>query len=133
MLMLSEGGNGLYHALSVHHSDSLWGPYITDMINPVLSHRQLGSDYSIQAIGHGDLVETQNGEWWCLSLGKSVIDKETTLANETFLSKVEFDIETFVFNRGEGKVLEEQQRPNLLWIPLKNMLKKMSLKLVNWV
>lgn len=109
MLMLSEGGNGLYHALSGHHSDSLWGPYITDMINPVLSHRQLGSDYSIQAIGHGDLVETQNGEWWCLSLGKSVIDKETTLANETFLSKVEFDIENLFLIEVKEKCLKNNK------------------------
>ncbi|MBI9041628.1 glycoside hydrolase family 43 protein [Lutibacter sp.] len=124
MLILSEGGAGLYHALSVHHSDSLWGPYITDMINPVLTHRHLGSDYPIQAIGHGDLVETQNGEWWCVSLGKRIIDGETTLARETFLSKVEFDGKTPVFNRGEGKVLEEQQRPNLTWNPFKEQAKK---------
>lgn len=117
MLMLSEGGTGLYHALSVHHSDSLWGSYVADMINPVLSHRQFGNDYPIQAVGHGDLVETQNGEWWCVSLGKRVIDGETTLARETFLSKVEFDGKTPIFNRGEGKVLTEQKRPNLPWTP----------------
>ncbi|MFD1293335.1 glycoside hydrolase family 43 protein [Lutibacter holmesii] len=118
MLMLSEGGTGLYHALSVHHSDSLMGPYVTDMINPVLSHRQLGSDYPIQAIGHGDLVETQNGEWWCVSLGKRVVEGKTTLARETFLSKVDFDNKTPIFNRGEGKVLMEQKRPNLPWSPV---------------
>lgn len=124
MVMLSEGGTGLYHALSVHHSDSLWGPYVTDMINPVLSHRHFGSDYPIQAVGHGDLVETQNGEWWCVLLGKRVIDGETTLARETFLSKVEFDGKTPVFNRGEGKVLPEQKRPNLPWTPVKEQPKK---------
>lgn len=117
MLMLSEGGTGLYHALSVHHSDSLWGSYKADMINPVLSHRQFGSKYPIQAVGHGDLVQTQNDEWWCVTLGKRVINGETTLARETFLSKVNFEGSTPIFNNGEGKVLTEQKRPNLPWSP----------------
>lgn len=115
MLLVSEGGTGLYHSLSVHHSDSLWGPYVANMINPVLSHRQFGENAPIQAVGHGDFVETQNGEWWAVTLGKRVIDGKTTLARETFLSKVNFEGKTPIFNEGQGKVLNEQQRPNLPW------------------
>lgn len=119
LLMASEGGTGQYHSLSVHHSDSIWGPYVADYINPVISHRHLGRDYPIQAIGHGDLVETQNGEWWCVTLGKRQIDGKTTLGRETFLSKVNFEGQTPIFNKGEGKVLQSQGRPNLPWTPLK--------------
>lgn len=119
LLMVSEGGTGMFHALSVHHSDSLWGPYVADMINPVITHRHLGKDYPIQAIGHGDLIQTQNDEWWCVTLGKRMIKGETLLARETFLSKVEFEGQTPVFNPGEGKVLLEQKRPNLPWTPVK--------------
>ncbi len=119
MLMISEGGTEMYHSLSVHHSDSLFGPYVADMINPVITHRHLGEDYPIYAIGHGDLVETQNGEWWCVLLGKRKVEGETTLARETFLSKVEFEGQTPIFNPGEGKVLKEQKRPDLAWSPLK--------------
>ncbi|MDW7691785.1 glycoside hydrolase family 43 protein [Flammeovirgaceae bacterium SG7u.111] len=119
MLMLSEGGTGLFHALSVHHSDSLWGPYVTDMINPVITHRHLGNDYPIQAIGHGDLVQTQNDEWWCVTLGKRLVEGKATFTRETFLSKIEFDGKTPVFNRGQGKVLTELERPNLPWTPYK--------------
>ncbi|GAB1855455.1 hypothetical protein MHTCC0001_02890 [Flavobacteriaceae bacterium MHTCC 0001] len=118
LLMVSEGGTGTFHALSVHHSDSLFGPYVADMINPVITHRHLGKDYPIQATGHGDLVKTQNGEWWCVLLSKRLIgDNEATLTRETFLAKVTFEGETPVFNAGEGKVLEEQTRPNLPWTP----------------
>lgn len=120
LLLVSEGGTGLYHALSVHHSDSLWGPYVTNMINPVITHRHFGVDYPIHAIGHGDLVQTQNGEWWCVTLGKRMLEGKTLLARETFLSKVEFDGKTPVFNRGYGKVLEEQIRPDLPWSPFKS-------------
>lgn len=118
LLMVSEGGTGLFHALSVHHSDSIWGPYVADMINPVITHRHFGENYPVQAIGHGDLVETQNGEWWGVTLGKRVIDGETTLGRETFLSKVEFENGTPIFNPGEGRVLTEQKRPNLPWTPV---------------
>lgn len=117
MLMVSEGGTGMYHSLSVHHSDSLWGPYVADMINPVLTHRYLGENYPIQAVGHGDLVQTQNGEWWCVSLGKRRINGETLLARETFLTRVKFEGQTPVFNPGEGKVLEKLKRPDLPWTP----------------
>jgi len=117
LLMISEGGTGIYHALTVHHSDTVFGPYTTDYINPVLTHRHLGQDYPVYAIGHGDLVQTQNGDWWSVMLGKRRIDGLTTLARETFLAKVEFDGQTPVFNQGEGKVLMEQTRPNLPWTP----------------
>ena len=118
LLMVSEGGTGMYHSISVHHSDSINGPYVSDYINPVISHRHFGEDYPLHAIGHGDLVQTQNGEWWCVLLGKRRLDKETTLGRETFLAKVEFEGQTPVFNPGHGKVLMEQQRPDLPWTPV---------------
>ncbi|MDC0584173.1 glycoside hydrolase family 43 protein, partial [Bacteroidales bacterium] len=119
LLMVSEGGTGLTHSLTVHHSDSLWGPYITDPINPVITHRHLGRDYPIQATGHGDLVQTQNGEWWCVLLGKRLVEKQATFTRETFLAKVDFEGQTPIFNRGIGKVLPEQKRPDLPWTPVK--------------
>ncbi|MFA9370733.1 MAG: glycoside hydrolase family 43 protein [Labilibaculum antarcticum] len=118
LLMVSEGGTGMTHALTVHHSDSINGPYVADYINPVLTHRNLGVDYPLHAIGHGDLVQTQNGDWCCVLLGKRRIERETTLGRETFLAKVEFEGQTPVFNPGYGKVLMTQTRPNLPWTPV---------------
>jgi len=118
MLLLSEGGTGTNHALTAHHSDSINGPYVSDYVNPVLSHRQLGQDYPVHAIGHGDLVQTQKGEWWSVMLGKRRIDGITTLGRETFLAKVEFEGQTPIFNPGYGKVLMSQTRPDLPWTPV---------------
>jgi alpha-N-arabinofuranosidase len=123
LLMVSEGGTEMNHALTVHHSDSINGPYISNYINPVLTHRHLGEDYPLHAVGHGDIVKTQNGEWWSVMLGKRRINKITTLGRETFLAKVKFEGETPIFNAGHGKVLMEQTRPNLPWTPI---LKKTS-------
>jgi xylan 1,4-beta-xylosidase len=118
MLMVGEGGTGVKHAITVHHSDSIYGPYVADYTNPVLSHRHLGQDYPLQAIGHGDLVQTQNGEWWAVMLGKRHIDGLTTLSRETFLAKMEFEGQTPIFNPGHGKVLMTQTRPDLPWTPV---------------
>lgn len=118
LLLISEGGTEMYHALTAHHSDSINGPYHADYINPVVTHRHLGSAYPVQAIGHGDLVQTQNGEWWSVLLGKRVISSYTTLGRETFLAKVEFEGRTPIFNAGEGKVLASQTRPDLPWTPV---------------
>lgn len=119
VLLISEEGTEKNHAVTVHHSDSLWGPYITDYVNPVMTHRHLGKNYPVQAIGHADLVETQNGEWWSVVLGKRMIDGKFTLGRETFLAKVEFQDQTPIFNPEVGKVVLNQKRPNLPWSPIK--------------
>lgn len=118
LLIVAEGGTDEYHAVTAHTSDSLWGKYVPNLVNPVLSHRHLGRDYPIQATGHADLVQTQNGDWYAVSLGKRVVDGYSPLGRETFLSKVEFQNGNLIFNPGYGKVLAEQERPDLPWTPV---------------
>ena len=119
LLLTAEGGTDYYHAITAHHSNTLTGPYISDKVNPVLSHRQLGKDYPIQSVGHGDLVQTQNGEWWAVVLGKRMTNGNFSLTRETFLCKVQFEDGTPIFNPGYGRVLMDQPRPNLPWTPFK--------------
>ena len=118
LLLMSEGGSSYHHAVTVHHSNSLWGHYVADKTNPVLTHRHLGEKYPIQSLGHADLVQTQNGEWYSVALGIRKIDGHNPLARETFLCKVEFENGTPIFNPGYGIVLSEQKRPNLPWTPI---------------
>lgn len=117
LLLNAEGGTDAYHAVAAHHSNSVLGPFTSDKVNPVLSHRQLGKDYPIKAVGHADLVQTQNGEWWAVALGMRLVNGEVPLSRETFLCKVNFENGTPIFNPGYGKVLLEQQRPDLPWTP----------------
>ena len=121
VLLVAEGGTGFHHAVTAHHSDSLWGPYIPYHSNPVLTHRHLGESYPIQATGHTDIVQTHKGDWWAVMLAKRKINGETLLARETFLTPVEIQNEEGyplpVFNPGHGKLLSEQQRPDLPWTP----------------
>jgi xylan 1,4-beta-xylosidase len=63
-------------------------------------------------------VQTQNGEWWAVVLGKRLIEGEAPLSRETFFCKVQFENGTPIFNPGFGKVLLEQKRHNLPWTPV---------------
>lgn len=122
VLIVSEGGTGHYHAVSQFYSDNLWGPYQASEINPILSHRHLGNDSPIKCTGHADFVQTQNGEWWMVALAVRNFDGESYLARETFLVPMDFektyDQMTIIVNKGYGKILEEQKRPNLPWTPV---------------
>lgn len=117
LLITAEGGTDAFHSVTVHQSNSLWGPYVSDKVNPVLTHRHLGPDYPIYAVGHADLIETQNGDWYAVVLGKRLIDGKVPLSRETFLCKVDFENGSPIFNKGFGKVRMGQERPNLPWTP----------------
>ncbi|HEY4786067.1 MAG TPA: family 43 glycosylhydrolase, partial [Bacteroidales bacterium] len=118
LLITAEGGTNENHAVTSHHSSKILGNYVSDIVNPVITHRHLGRDYPIQSIGHADLVQTQNGDWWAVVLGKRLIEGETPLSRETFLCKVNIENGTPIFNPGFGKVLSEQERPDLPWSPI---------------
>ncbi len=119
LLLMAEGGSSYHHAVTVHHSNTIFGPYVADKTNPVLTHRHLGTKYPIQNLGHADLVQTQNGDWYSVALGIRNIDGHNPLARETFLCKVNFENGTPIYNPGYGIVLSEQQRPDLPWTPVK--------------
>jgi len=123
ILLVAEGGTSYHHAVTFFNSDSLWGPYISNQSNPALTHRHLGKNYPIHSVGHADLVETQNGQWWSVMLAKRQVDGYSLLARETFLTPVEFEMQetgflTAVYNRGVGRLLMEQKRPDLPWTPV---------------
>ncbi|WP_303207781.1 glycoside hydrolase family 43 protein [Bacteroides oleiciplenus] len=120
MLLMAEGGSSYHHAITVHHSKSLWGPYVADKTNPVLTHRHLGSKCPLQALGHADLVQTQNGDWYSIFLGKRMIKDYNPLARETFMCKVEFEGTTPIFNPSIGMIRSKMERPNLPWTPIQS-------------
>lgn len=119
LLMVAEGGTGELHAITVHQSDNIDGPYTSAMVNPVLTHRHLGKDHPINTTGHGDLVQTPNGDWWGVMLGKRP-NVGHLLARETFMTPVKIEKGIPLFNPGVGRVLEEDKRPDLKWTPVES-------------
>jgi len=122
LLLIGEGGTGEYHSVTVFNSKNIWGPYIPNHANPVITHRHLGTSHQIGQTGHADMVQTQDGDWWSVMLAKRKIDGFITLSRETFLAKVIMTNQeqgvTPIFNPGIGLLQKEQKRPSLPWTPV---------------
>ena len=115
MLMIASGGTGNNnHNVSVFKSDKPTGPYKPAPSNPVLTHR--GKDSPFNNIGHADIVETQNGQWYAVMLGVRKLENKTLMDRETFLTEFVWEDGWPVFNpKGNGMVLLKDKRPNLPW------------------
>ena len=113
-LMISEGGTGPDHAITIARSKNITDYFEGFRSNPILTHRHLGQNYPIVNVGHGDLVETQNGEWWMVCLASRPYGGYfRNLGRETFLVPVEWENGWPVVNYGIGLVLDEERLPNL--------------------
>lgn len=101
-LLISEGGTGYGHMISMARSRSISGPYQVCPSNPVLTNRSMSSP--IQAAGHADLVQDTVGNWWAVCLGIRPLDhfpKKHLLGRETFLVPVNWEHDWPVFgNQG---------------------------------
>lgn len=113
-LIIAEGGTGFTHSVTVARSKSVLGPYESAKTNPILTHRHLGRDYPIVNIGHADIVQTQNNEWWMVCLGSRPYGGGyRNLGRETFLVPMAWEHDWPVINPGKGIVEEVMNFPNL--------------------
>ena len=89
-LLLSEGGTSYGHKVTMARSDSPWGPFEAHPNNPILTHQHLPK-HPIQATGHADLVQTQEGQWWMVLLGiRPSTPGHHHIGRETFLAPVQW-------------------------------------------
>lgn len=121
-LLMAEGGSGKNHAVTIHYSDRLTGPYKAQQVNPVLSHRHMGNTYPIQNIGHADIIRVANGQLYAVCLGNRTLKdddgkRHSPLGRETFLVRVEQQDGQLIFAPGVGHVEMEIERPDLPWHP----------------
>ncbi|OQE21891.1 hypothetical protein PENSTE_c011G01928 [Penicillium steckii] len=65
-LLIAEGGTELKHSISIARSTNLKGPYESYKHNPILTNRN--TDEYFQTVGHGDLFQDTNGNWWGTAL-----------------------------------------------------------------
>lgn len=118
-LLIAEAGTAHAHAVTVASSDCITEPFTGYNCNPILTHRHLGLDYPIVNVGHGDLVETQNGEWYMVVLASRPYGGYyRNLGRETFLVPVEWENGWPLINRGIGLVESTVKVPNLPFTPV---------------
>lgn len=104
-LLAAEGGTEIHHAVCVARADSVTGPYEGNKANPVLSHRDLGRAADVVGVGHADLVQTPDGDWWAVLLGmRPYGGYHYNLGRETFLVPVAWEDGWPLFAPGLGRV-----------------------------
>jgi alpha-N-arabinofuranosidase len=108
-LLLSEGGTEYGHMITMARAKSPWGPFEPCARNPLLTHRSLYSP--IQAVGHADLVESPQGEWFSVFLGVRPNGYPPCyhLGRETFLSPVRWAEDGFPVIGDDGRVALEME------------------------
>ena len=70
-LMTACGGTQTNHCVNMARSENLLGPYEPCPRNPIVTNRSLRlvNDIGVAVTGHGDLIQTQSGEWYMALLG----------------------------------------------------------------
>lgn len=112
-LMTAEGGTGYDHSEVVARSSTPFGPFEPYPGNPILSHRRRTND-PIQATGHADLVELEDGTWWAVLLGiRPRGGRHHHLGRETFLAPVTWTRDGWPLIGDRGRVAVEAAAPAL--------------------
>ncbi len=88
-LVLAEGGTEYNHAITIARSRHILGPYKYHPNNPLVSSRD-NEQHGLQKAGHGDFVETPEGDWYTVFLvGRPLTPLgKCTLGRETAIEKV---------------------------------------------
>lgn len=107
-LMTAEGGTSYDHCITLARSRSVFGPYEVHPENPIITSKYEPSAY-LQKTGHGDLVETQNGEWYAVFLtGRPLSELGRCITGrESAIEKVEWREDDWLYLSTEGKVARE--------------------------
>jgi xylan 1,4-beta-xylosidase len=104
-LVASEGGTEDHHAISVARSTHITGPYEGTKGNPIFTHRHLGMNHPIACVGHCDLVEAPDGQWWAFLLASRPVGGfHANLGRETFAVPVDWELGWPVFAPGVGQL-----------------------------
>jgi xylan 1,4-beta-xylosidase len=89
-LMTAEGGTGYEHVITMARSRDIEGPYELDPSGPVLTARD-EPDHPLQRTGHGDLVETAEGDFYLVHLCSRPLPgtRRSPLGREAAIQKIE--------------------------------------------
>ncbi len=106
-LSAAEGGTAVDHSQVVLRSKALTGPYAPYENNPILTQRHLPEDRPnpITSVGHADLVQDADGNWWATFLGVRPYEGDLyNTGRETFLMPVDWKDGWPVILEGEEEV-----------------------------
>jgi xylan 1,4-beta-xylosidase len=93
-LMTAEGGTGYEHVVTMARSRNMEGPYELDPSGPVLTAFD-SPEHPLQRNGHGDLVETSDGQFFLVHLCSRPLPgtRLSPLGRETAIQRIERNAE----------------------------------------
>lgn len=118
-LLAAEGGTSIDHASMIARAKSPTEPFVGKPANPILTHRHLGLTAEIVNVGHADLFDTPQGEWYMVCLASRPYgskdfaqgERSQVFGRETFLVPVTWEDGWPVAAPGVG-LIENQIRVN---------------------
>lgn len=136
-LMCAEGGTGYYHCITMARSENVWGPYVGDPANPILTSqpavaderadtdhlkpRYYNPDITLQKAGHGSYMDLPNGETWMVyhCARPFLPELRCMLGRETALQKMQWTEDGWLRLTGVGNLPQEEvQEPDLPSAPM---------------
>ncbi|WP_205959864.1 glycoside hydrolase family 43 protein [Flammeovirga aprica] len=114
-LLTAEGGTEFNHAMTLARSKSLFGPYEVHPQNPIITCKDTPQNY-LQRSGHGQFVETQNGEWYGVFLvGRPLTERGRCITGrESAIEKFEWREDDWLYKVGDNNVpRKEVEAPQL--------------------
>jgi len=111
-LMVAEGGTGPNHAVMISVSDSIFGPYLSNPRNPILTARHLSTQNWVTCVGHADLSPIEDGRWYMVALGiRNDVDGVSAMGRESFLMPVSWEDATITWRETSPGNWEPLIRP----------------------
>lgn len=103
-LLTAEGGTGYDHCISLARAKSILGPYELHPENPILTSKY-DTKHELQKTGHGDLVQTQDGNWYLTFLtGRPLTERGRCITGrETGIEQVAWRDDDWLYLNTEGK------------------------------
>ena len=120
-LLTAEGGTGYDHCVSLARSNKITGPYEVHPGNPLITSKY-APDACLQKTGHGDLVQTQGGEWYISFLmGRPLTRRGRCITGrETGLERLAWHDDDWPYLAYDGQVARQKvEAPNLPDYPFK--------------
>jgi xylan 1,4-beta-xylosidase len=114
-LLTAEGGTSYGHSVVIARSRRPYGPFEASPHGPLLTHRDRPR-HPIQATGHADLVDLEDGSTWAVLLGvRPTGGRHHHLGRETFLAPVRWEADAWprmglLELRMEGPPLRRRRR-----------------------
>ena len=114
-LLISEGGTEYGHKITIARSRNIYGPYLGNPSNPILTHINMNAQNNpIQGTGHADIVETTDGSYWMFCLAfRPQSGCHHLIGRETYLAPVRWDKDAWPVVNGDGTVSLQMDVPTL--------------------